>query len=43
MPQEHRKYLVYNPESFMARAREIGGNAEKVFTFIDEEPKIVIL
>ena len=30
MPQEHRKYLEYNPASFMAQAREIGVNAEKV-------------
>ena len=32
MPQEHRKYLEYNPESFMAHAKEIGENAEKVMT-----------
>lgn len=32
MPQEHRKYLEYNPESFMAHAKKIGKNAEKVMT-----------
>ena len=32
MPQEHRKYLDYNPESFMNQAMEIGPNAVKVVT-----------
>lgn len=33
MPQEHRKYLDYTPESFMNQAREIGENTSKVISY----------